>query len=123
MKQLFYLLTSVLILSGCKQASVQPVNIIPQPLSIHISEGSINWNNINAISSPDEYSAVVNTFLEEVKGMNLNTPVLSPQETDKNIIKIISSPKLPAEGYELIITPKIITIKTSSKKFKTAVTF
>ena len=115
MKQLFYLLTSVLILTGCKQASVQPVNIIPQPLSIQISEGSINWNNINAISAPDEYSAVVNTFLEEVKGMNLNTPVLSPQETDKNIIKIISSPKLPAEGYELIITPKIITIKTSSK--------
>ncbi len=112
--KLFHLLLFIVTLSGCKQATVRPVNIIPQSQSIQITEGSINWNDINAISAPDEYSAVVNTFLEEIKGMNLHTPVLSPQETDKNIIKIISSTEVPEEGYELIITPKIITIKTSS---------
>ena len=115
MKNLFYIISFITILSGCNKASVQPVNIIPQPQSIQITEGNINWNDINAISAPDEYSAVVNTFLEEIKEMNLSTPLLSPQATDKNIIKIISSSELPEEGYELIITPEIITIKTSTK--------
>lgn len=114
MKHLFYLILFFGILYGCQQPTVQPINIIPQPQSVQTSEGSINWSDINAISASNKYSEVVITFLEELKGMNIHIPVISPQKKEKNSINIISSGKIAKEGYELIITPKVITIKTSS---------
>ncbi len=114
MKQLFYLLIFFAILSGCKQPTVRPINIIPQPQVIQITEGSINWNNIDAINAPAKYSETVNTFLDEIKVMNIHTPSLSPQNADNNVVKVISTDELPEEAYELIISSDLITIKTSS---------
>ncbi len=114
MKQLLYLLLFLVIIIGCKQSNIRQVSIIPQPQTIQITGGSINWNTIDAITAPAKYSETVNTFLEEIKVMNIHTPSLSPQNANNNIIKVISSKELSEEGYELIINSDLITIKTSS---------
>jgi len=114
MKQIYRLLILMLLFSSCeKEVKVRNVNIIPRPNELEVTDGSINWNRVNSISAPEEFSGVTAAFIDEVKEMKIHAPELTQKGSDENGIKIMQSDGFPKEGYELTITPGGIVIKAS----------
>jgi hexosaminidase len=116
MRNITKLLVFLLIITGCKNnVEVVPVNIIPQPQDLQLAEGSIEWNKVSVIDAPDEFRQVAETFVEELSAMKAHSPVLSKGGGDgKNAIRIEYAKNLPKEGYELDISPEIISIRASA---------
>ena len=98
--------------------SQQKVNIIPQPVSIQINEGSFLLDANTTIqykASNKELKAAADFFLAYVKSI-CGYPLLVNTPKKKQILfQLTKLDNIGAEGYQLDVTASAITVKASTK--------
>jgi len=113
-KKLFALLTAFLPLLLCAQ---QP-NIIPQPVSLQLNEGSFLIDNNTALkinTANKELKAAADFFSSYIKNISGKTLPLNAKKSKSIELKLAKTNDIGEEGYLLNVSPTSIVITANTK--------
>ena len=85
--------------------------IIPQPVSGNLKQGSFIVNQNTIVSAPDSLQPYASYLSEIISGPLGSDIAVSESEVDNNAISLAIDESLPEEGYTLLVTPETINIK------------
>lgn len=124
MKKLLWLAMAVAAVSACASQSVNErtynkgINIIPEPVFMEEVEGLFYLNSGSAIVVNDEVSAGVAEFYANKLRASTGYPVKVVDKAERNgniELCILEQTDLPAEGYQLIISPEGVRINAKDR--------
>ena len=85
--------------------------IIPQPVSGNLKQGSFIVKQNTIVSAPDSLQPYASYLSEIISGPLGSDIAVSESEVDDNAISLAIDESLPEEGYTLLVTPETINIK------------